>query len=623
MNRLLESADPARGVKIDSERLRAKVDERIGLEPIARPLPRRSMRPWAGVATGFAVVLAIAIPTLLNVGESAGGPPIGAISDLPGVESVIPLASGGVQTMAIDGDDVWVVTALQSVLQRVSMISNQIVETFPIDGHVEGVISGNGYLWLLSYDNGGEVLRFEPDSGSVDRRIPLRGAPTFGRWFGERLFVGNDQGELVEISPGGELLGTTQGWLKGDGLGYLWLFDQEDGSLRSMSEDGTVGDFTIPENSEVLGGYESVRQVGAAGGYLWLIFGDYSESVVRFDPTTSELVPLHVGRWLHSLTEHDNALWMTSYSDGLLFEVDPETGAIGTYALPGQPGGVESVDGDLWVLLNQPGSLLRIDPSADLVEMGPVVASLTSGASQTSPHNLTCTLGGVDSGTLEKAQVDHDFTGLGPTVVMEGPSWISGGIWSVVQAQIDGQVVCVSGHTGDAGTAEQRAADLGSALERAGIPGPYELVAAGDGVHTVRLFAQGREDVRGVLLVEPMPIGFQDYYDDLLGEDFGHPNWLDLDRGLSDSLAGFGDVPLVILGHEPDAVFLNDRFVDTYGEETAQAASEYWEEGLDYYAGLSTESHRVTVSDTGFEGVLWFRPDLILKEISSLANGEG
>jgi hypothetical protein len=228
----------------------------------------------------------------------------------------------------------------------------------------------------------------------------------------------------------------------------------------------------------------------------------------------------------------------------------------------------------------------------------------------------------VDAETLQRAQVDHDFTGLGPTIVMEGPSWMSGGIWSVVQAQVEGRVVCVSGHRGEGGTPQQRAADLTTALEAADIPGPYELVAAGDGVHTIRLFADGREDVSGVVLVEPIPIGFQDLFDGLFSEG-GHPPWLDLDRGVSDSLTDFGDVPLVILSHDPNAVFLADRFINTVGEEDAQTVSDYWEEGMDYYSSLSTDSVRVSVPDTGFDGVLWFRPEMVVNEVVAMIDAGG
>lgn len=86
---------------------------------------------------------------------------------------------------------------------------------------------------------------------------------------------------------------------------------------------------------------------------------------------------------------------------------------------------------------------------------------------------------------------------------------------------------------------------------------------------------------------------------------------MDLDAEVSDSLSGFGELPLTILGHGPMSVFLSDVFSDAAGSEEASAVSEYWEDGLDFYAGLSTLSRRVTVPDTGFEAVFWFHPELI------------
>lgn len=615
MNRLLQQADPAAGLEIDSDRLRALVDERIGLEPIARPQRRRSIPRWAVAASGFALVVAVAVPALLNRVEQPPGPPIETISNLPGVESVIPLASGGVQTMAIYGDDVWVVTALQNLLQRVSKSSNEIEESFPIDGYVEGVIAGDGYLWLLSYDNGGEVLRFDPNEGAVDLSIPLGGLPDFARWHGGRLFASNDQGEYLEISTDGEVLSRAPGTVRGNGFDLLWVYDKVDGSIRSIAPDGSMGEFVIPGSTPEFGDLGQVRLVDEAGGYLWLIFGEAGESVGRFDLASGELQPLHVGRWLHGSTEHDGALWMTSYSDNLLFRVDPESGEVQTFALPGRPGGVESNEDELWVLLHQPGSLLRIDPSADLMEMGPEVAAITSDTAAATPHTLVCTLGGVDDGTLQRAQVDRDFTGLGPTIVLEGPSWMTGGIWSVVQAQVEGRVVCASGYAGEGGTPQQRAADLESALETADIPGPYAVVAAGDGAHSARLFMHGRDDIAGAVFVEPMPLGFQTYYDRLLDDRFTHPGWLDLDASLSGSLDDLGDIPVVVIGHDPEAVFLSEQFVEAGGLKAAENISDYWRGGLDFYQRLSTNSQLMVAPDTGLDGVLWFRPDLVVDAV--------
>ncbi len=76
--------------------------------------------------------------------------------------------------------------------------------TYPIDAYVEGVEVGGGYLWLLSYDNGGEVLRFDPNAGCVDRAIPLGASPGGVQWYADRLWVSNTDGQLLQISADGE-----------------------------------------------------------------------------------------------------------------------------------------------------------------------------------------------------------------------------------------------------------------------------------------------------------------------------------------------------------------------------------------------------------------------------------
>lgn len=622
MNRELEKADPAAGFEVDRNRLRALVDARIGLSSVAQPAskaPMRRRRPWIVGVAAFAAVFIVAVPFLLSrVGSgTALFPRLDTVSALPGVDAVVPLASGGVQTMGTDGESIWVMTALQNRLQRVSPSTGRIEDTFEIDGHVEGVVVGGGHVWLMSYDNGGEVLRFDVARGAVDKRVPLDGFPGFARWFGGRLFVSNDRGELVEISPAAEVVSTTRGVLKGDALGLLWVHDPTDGSIRSLSVDGSVGRYVMPGGTAEFGDLGLVRSVGEAGGYVWAIFGEASEDVGRFDPATGEFLPIHGGRWLHSLTEHNGAFWATSITDDLLIRIDPSTGELKRFAVPGKPGGLLSTDGTLWVLLHQPGSLIGLDTSKDLIEAGEEIVSVVGDSVSGAEHSLVCTVGGSDSESLDKARVDRRFAGLGPTIILETPSWISPGIWSVVQARLSaaGAVVCASGYSGGEATPEQRAADLEDALGRGRVLGPYLLVAAGDAAHTARVFADGRADLAAVVFVEPMPAGFQEYYDGLLGEEFVHPPWLDLDPAISETLGDLGSTPVVVIGHDPDDVFLSDQFIEASGKDKAQAVSDYWQQGLAFYADLSVDSRRIVASGTGLDGVFWFQPDLIVDAV--------
>ena len=49
--------------------------------------------------------------------------------------------------MAVDGNTIWVMTALANeVFQRISAITGEVEETYTIDAYVEGVVVGGGYL---------------------------------------------------------------------------------------------------------------------------------------------------------------------------------------------------------------------------------------------------------------------------------------------------------------------------------------------------------------------------------------------------------------------------------------------------------------------------------------------
>jgi hypothetical protein len=601
---LMERADPAIGLETDMSRLRSKVNERIGLSPPLRPSPEHSRRPWLIAVAAFAAVIVAFLPVVLREEPRwVFAPQFGGTLDLPGVDGVVPLASGGVQTQAVDGDTIWVMTALQNELQRISALTGDVETTYSINGYVEGVVVGSGYVWLMSYDNGGQVLRFDPVTGAVDTVIPIGGLPGGAAWFGGSLWISNDQGQLHQVSVNGQIASTRPGELKGEGLGYLWVNDPATGLISSLAENGTRGEIMIPtETGKATSDGWGVRSVAEAGGYLWLMDGDFpwGTNLSKFDLDTGELAPLSITFGLLGMTEFDGSLWVTSHTDHLLIRVNPESGELHRYPMPGKAGGVFVADGSLWVSLYHPGVIVRLDPSG-LIEAGEIVADDWNGY----PHRLLCTGG-------EQAQ--------GPTIILEPNDWIEYGSWSVVQAQLSqqGYVVCANGYLRDEASPAQRAADLEQALIAEGITGPYVLVATGDGVHTARLFADGRTDIAGVVLVDPMPVGFQTFLDTLIAEigaEAGHPPWLDLEPTVSDSLDNFGDLPLVVIGQDPQAMYLNPRFAAFAGEDTAASINAYWQDGLAFYADLSTDSRSEVADGTGDFMVLWDRPDLVVQAV--------
>ena len=237
---------------------------------------------------------------------------------------------------------------------------------------------------------------------------------------------------------------------------------------------------------------------------------------------------------------------------------------------------------------------LRIDPDAGLLEAGETVADDWNRF----PNRLLCTGGG----DLE-----------GPTIILEPYDWIDYGSWSVVQAQLSnqGHLVCSNGYLDGEASPKRRAAALNQALIEAGISGPLVLVANGDGVHTTRLFDEARADVVGVVLVDPMPVGFGDFLEEQAGD---HPPFADLDPATSAAL-DFGEVPLVVVGQDPEKVFLSPQFIAGFGLEKARVVNDYWQDGLAFYRGLSTDVSSRVAAGTGMHMVIWDQPGLVVEEV--------
>ncbi len=343
-----------------------------------------------------------------------------------------------------------------------------------------------------------------------------------------------------------------------------------------------------------------IREVTEAGGYLWLSSGEpTSTSVLRFDPQTRALDPLPVAAGSWAPTEFNGSLWLTSRFDNVLVRVEPATGATKQYPIPGKPGGLLIADGALWMALYQPGSLLRLDVNAELVETGPIVA-----AGGSDGHHLICYAGASASDT-------------GPTIILEGEAWANYGYWSVVQSLIarQGYQVCANGYLSDDLTEpQQRAADLARDLDSLNINGPYLLVGAGDGAHTVRLFVEDRSDIVGVVLVDPIPLGFEAFYNDRVGES-QHPPWLDLTTELSDSLTGLNSIPLVVIGQTRTTAYGSETFIEFAGGDEVR---DFWQDGLAFYERLSADSRSVRSANNGLWRIVWDEPELIVRQTLGL-----
>ena len=275
-------------------------------------------------------------------------------------------------------------------------------------------------------------------------------------------------------------------------FGVLWVIDPETRIMQDYTADGP-GDVAIPTEGM------SVGQVIEGGGYLWILdeTSPPSGRSTGTNRTVAGPTSVRVGFGAHSMVELDGSIWVASIWDETVTRIDAVTAEVlSVTPLPGRTGAVAAADGSLWVSLYQPGLLVRLDPEADLMEIGDVVVDEVFDG-----YRLLCTGGGD-----------------GPTILLDPEWWIGPGSWSVVQAQLSADALVCSHGAVDEQDAADKVANLRRALSEFGVAGPYLLVAHGTGVVSTRLFAEGATDVEGVVLVDPVAVGFSELLQSLLPE---------------------------------------------------------------------------------------------------------
>ena len=68
-------------------------------------------------------------------------------------------------------------------------------------------------------------------------------------------------------------------------------------------------------------------------------------------------------------------------------------------------------------------------------------------------------------------------------------------------------------------------------------------------------------------------------------------------------------------------MFLSERAIDGFGAARAEEINAYWQDGLDFYAGLSTNATSLVFEGTGMHMVLWDHADLITDSVLDVIAG--
>ena len=122
-------------------------------------------RPTARLLTVAATVVVVAIRGAFLWVRHDTSDQLVEVGSEPTTATEIPIGRRfGVKGLAVTDDAVWVTSVFDEELYRIDPATNEVVATYPIPSHVEGVRAAAGWLWLTRYDPG-EVVRVDPETG--------------------------------------------------------------------------------------------------------------------------------------------------------------------------------------------------------------------------------------------------------------------------------------------------------------------------------------------------------------------------------------------------------------------------------------------------------------------------
>ena len=516
---------------------------------------RPTVRRW----TVAAAVVAVAIAGAAVWVRHDPAERLVEVGSEPTTVTAIPIGRRfGVKGLAVTDDAVWVTSVFDEELYRIDPATEQVVATYPIPSHVEGVAAAAGWLWLSRYDPD-EVVRVDPETGALSARLAFDSQPALVA-DGDTLWVIADRdggGRAFQVDPA---TATVTAEIPLDGppgfaaisANNLWVAQRGTSSVSRV-------DIDQRRVSDVIDVGGEPRAVVATDGGVWVgVNGAGVEAagwVARIDPASARVTAtIATGRGIHSLASTGTALWVTNQRDGTVSVIDTRTAElVATSPIGDTPGGLAVGHDSVWLVPHRQVAVLRLDPAM----------SLEAAARPDVERAVD-----VSSGTMYLR-----CSGVGsPTVVLEADASYGAGSWALVEARLARHTrVCASDRVGIAdpdeaglsGPAATVADDLHEALATIGEHGPFVMVGRGIGALSAQMFsATYGQQVIGLVLVNPWSADFNDRLRPLLPADafdrfeqslIDDPELRFVDESSAQvaAIRDFGDLPLAVIADLP------------------------------------------------------------------------
>jgi len=188
-------------------------------------------------------------------------------------------------------------------------------------------------------------------------------------------------GTVGLLDPSGSLEGSVEvGELPrgvAEGLGALWVTDQESSSLVRVDPETFEVDERIPVGAGPTG-------VTTAGGFVWVANTD-DRTISVVDPGAHRVVQtIVVGNGPSGIAADDDRVWVANSVDATVTEIDAGDGAVlATYPVDDRPVSLAAASGAIWVANEGGGTVSRVasgDGVTQSIPVGRAPVSIAHGA---------------------------------------------------------------------------------------------------------------------------------------------------------------------------------------------------------------------------------------------------
>jgi streptogramin lyase len=335
-----------------------------GLDRYERaPWWRRTPRPaHVGPVARRIAAVAVAVAAIVVIVQLAGRGPDDERSTTPPVSRLEGFHASG---FAVVGDNLWISQYNQSNLLRIDARTGKLRARIEVGGSPGGVVAGAGAIWVVDWEKG-RLIKVDPATNRLVKTLTLGEVSNDIAFAGGAVWVTGDRGELLRVDPETVKVSKRVPLIASpsadSGLGpgviaagrTMWVAIG-DGDIVEL--DARTGHILGHARGPALP-VEHARRIAADDRALWISSPERHE-VLRIDARSRRVTRYSLRGDPSTVAFVDGRLWVgTLHESGALTRVtvlDPADGhTIGTVPVPHPAVGiVASPTGGAWVTFGE------------------------------------------------------------------------------------------------------------------------------------------------------------------------------------------------------------------------------------------------------------------------------